>query len=92
MRKRRPSALELQLNGYRLATAEIIYHLPDHPGLLQTFVWQHYDIEPDYPELHRFLDFWSRNIEGKLHSVTVGRTKLLAPPRYANAAGLWQLH
>lgn len=38
-----PSPLELQLKGYRLATAEITYRLPDHPSLLQTFVWQHYD-------------------------------------------------
>ena len=63
--------LELQLRGYSLATAEIIYHLPDHPGLLQSFVWQHYDIEPDYPELHKFLDFWAHNIDGKLHSVAL---------------------
>ena len=41
--------------GYRLATAEIIYHLPDHPSLLQTFIWQHLDLAPDYPELRKFL-------------------------------------
>ena len=52
--------LELQLQGYRLALAEITYHLPDHPGLLQTFVWQHYDLAPKFPELRKFLDFWSR--------------------------------
>ena len=79
MRKTERVSLELQLRGYRLATAEILYHLPDHPGLLQTFVWQHYDIEPDYPELHKFLDFWSRNIDGKLHSVTVARRQLIGP-------------
>ena len=27
-------ALELQLQGYRLATAQIVYRLPDHPGIL----------------------------------------------------------
>ena len=79
MRKTDRVPLELQLQGYRLATAEILYHMPDHPGLLQTFVWQHYDIEPDYPELHKFLDFWSRNIDGKLHSVTVARRRLIGP-------------
>ena len=36
------SAMELQLMGYRLATAEITYRMPDHPAILQTFVWQHY--------------------------------------------------
>jgi uncharacterized protein Usg len=84
--------VELQLKGYRLATAEILYHLPDHPGLLQSFTWQHYDIAPQYPELRRFLDFWTRKIEGRLHSVTVGRTEIVRPARYGHAAGIWQMH
>jgi uncharacterized protein Usg len=92
MRKTDRVPLELQLRGYRLATAEILYHMPDHPGLLQTFIWQHYDIEPHYPELHKFLDFWSRNIEGKLHSVTVARRHLIGPPSHQQAAGVWQVH
>jgi uncharacterized protein Usg len=85
-------ALELQLRGYRLATAEITYRLPDHPSLLQTFVWQHYDIAPEFPELRRFLEFWSTHIEGRLFSVSVGRTELLTPPRHVRAAGMWLLH
>ena len=84
--------LEQQLKGYRLATAEITYRLPDYPSLLQTFIWQHLDLAPSYPELRRFLAFWAEKIEGKLHSVRVGRTQLLAPPRYAHTAGIWQLH
>jgi uncharacterized protein Usg len=68
-----------QLKDYRLTTAEIIYHLPDHPRLLQTFVWQNYDIVPTFPMLVRFLDFWSREIEGKLHSVKVAAVGLITP-------------
>ena len=49
------------LQGYRLTTAEILYHLPDHPHLLQSFLWQQLDLAPRYPELRRFLDFWARN-------------------------------
>jgi uncharacterized protein Usg len=64
-----------QLRDYRLTTAEIIYHLPDHPDLLQSYIWQKLDVAPDYPELRRFLEFWSRNIEGKLHSVRVGQAR-----------------
>lgn len=56
------SNLSLQLRGYRLTTAEIIYRLPDHPGVLQSFVWQNLDLAPHFPVLHRFLDFWERNI------------------------------
>ncbi len=65
------SALALQLKGYRLATAEIFYRLPDHPRLLQAYVWQDYDISPRYPVLKRFLDFWTKDLEGTLHSVRV---------------------
>jgi len=71
--------LVLQLKDYRLTTAEILYHLPDHPKLLQTFLWQEYDLDPHFPELHRFLDFWTREIDGKLHSVRVGSKKLITP-------------
>jgi uncharacterized protein Usg len=66
------SDLKPGLRDYRLTTAEIIYHLPDHPDLLQSFIWQKLDVPPDFPELRRFLEFWSRNIEGKLHSVKIG--------------------
>lgn len=42
------SDLALQLNDYRLTTAEILYRLPDHPRLLQTYVWQELDLLPDF--------------------------------------------
>jgi uncharacterized protein Usg len=86
-----PSPLEMQLNGYRLTTAEITYHLPDHPGILQSFIWQHYDIAPRYPELNKFLDFWVAKIEGKLHTVHVARQQLIGPSRYTHGAE-WRLH
>lgn len=70
--------LILQLKDYRLTTAEIFYHLPDHPSLLQTFLWQEYDLAPKFPELTRFLDFWTREIDGKLHSVFVANKKLIS--------------
>ena len=76
--------LERQLKDYRLTTAEIVYHLPDHPGLLQTFLWQHLDLAPRFPELHKFLDFWARNLEGKLHSVRVAHAKLVTPGRFTH--------
>ena len=76
------SGLALQLNDYRLTTAKILYHMPDHPGLLQTFVWQDYDLAPKYPTLRKFLDFWSRNLDGKLHSVEVASTKLMQAPQW----------
>lgn len=58
---------------YRLTTAEITYRLPDHPLLLQTYIWQKFDIAPEFPVLRKFLDFWQENLEGELHSVRVGQ-------------------
>jgi uncharacterized protein Usg len=80
------------LRQYRLTTAEIVYHLPDHPSLLQTFVWQQVDIAPEFPKLRRFLDFWVRNIEGKLHSVRVGQASLAGPARFRHIAVSRRLH
>jgi uncharacterized protein Usg len=68
-----------QLTGFSLMTAEILYHMPDHPSLLQTYVWQDYDIHPRFPRLMEFLDFWSRNLDGKLYRVTVANKKLVTP-------------
>lgn len=76
---RQESPLDLQLRGYRLATAEIIYHMPDHPHLLQTYLWQFYDLIPDFPELYKFLDFWKDNLDGPLHSVRVASQELITP-------------
>ncbi len=64
-RRERPPA------GCRLATAEIVYRMPDHPQLLQTYVWQGWDSAPRFPALCKFLDFWRRELDGALHSVRV---------------------
>lgn len=71
-----------QFQGYRLTTAEILYHMPDHPGLLQTYIWQELDLAPIFPTLRRFLRFWQRELDGKLHSVRVGSSRMISPARY----------
>jgi uncharacterized protein Usg len=81
-----------RLGGYRLTTAEIIYRMPDHPGLVQSFIWQKLDLAPDFPELRRFLDFWSRNIEGKLHSVIVGQARSAEHGRFRHVSASLRLH
>jgi uncharacterized protein Usg len=70
---------ELALRGYRLTTAEILYHLPDHPRVLQSFIWQELDIAPKYPVLTKFLTFWETNLDGKLHSVRVAVRDAITP-------------
>jgi len=68
-----------QLEGFSLTTAEILYRLPDHPSLLQTYVWQDYDLHPMFPRLKQFLDFWANNLEGRLHKVLVAHSRLIRP-------------
>ncbi|MCB9987783.1 MAG: Usg family protein [Rhodospirillales bacterium] len=67
------------MENYRLTTAEIIYRLPDYPDFLQSFIWQNYDIAPKFPELHNFLNFWKKEIEGSIHSVYVASKKIITP-------------
>lgn len=85
------ASLGLQLRDYRLTTAEILYHLPDHPALLQSFLWQDMDLAPQYPVLRRFLEYWDRNLDGKLHSVKLATQKLITPGelRFAGAEFRW---
>lgn len=70
------------------ATAEIIYRLPDYPALLQSFVWQHLDMAPDFPRLKAFLDYWEENLDGEIHSVRVVRTQLVRPRNMVHARHL----
>ena len=71
--------------GYGIATANILYRLPEHPGLLQSFVWQFYDIAPAYPRLIRFLDFWVAEIDGAIHSVEVAHRQLVTAAEIRHA-------
>lgn len=68
-----------QLEGFGLTTASILYRRPDHVWLLQTYIWQEYDLYPVFPELRRFLRFWAKNLDGPLHSVTVAHSRLILP-------------
>jgi uncharacterized protein Usg len=73
------SGFHLQLEGYGLTTANILYRLPDYPKIIQSYVWQEYDLHPDFPELRKFLEFWMRSLDGPLHSVIVAHSNLIRP-------------
>lgn len=88
----RNRTLALQMKGYSLTTAEILYRLPDYPALLQTYVWQEYDLAPRFPRLRDFLDFWSANLEGPLYRVRVAHRRLIAPQEYRYLDGDLLLH
>jgi len=84
--------IKLMLNDYRLTTAEILYHLPDYPAILQTYLWQEYDKTPDFPVLHHFLNFWERTLEGRLHSVRVASCEIIRPSGYQPISQEFYLH
>ena len=88
----RPSETELMLKGYGLTTAEIFYRMPDFRNVINTFVWQDYDLAPDYPKLFDFIEFWQGQIEGPLHSVRFTHRKLISPGEWRNVVGEWRLH
>ncbi|PEQ14139.1 protein usg [Novosphingobium sp. PC22D] len=81
-----------QLEGYGLSTVEIHYHLPDHPKLLQLFAFQQYDVAPRFPVLKDFLDYWTREIHGPLHSVRVAHQRLIGPSEWRAVDGVISIH
>ncbi|QOZ44366.1 protein usg [Bradyrhizobium sp. CCBAU 53340] len=81
-----------QMLGYGLTTAQILYRMPDHPSLLQTYVWQNYDTFPKFPALTDFLAFWTEKLDGPLHSVTVAHSKLIKPAELRAVDGVFRLN
>ena len=81
-----------QLEGFRLTTAEIVYRMPDCQSLLQTYIWQAYDVAPEFPALHKFLDFWRQALDGPLHSVRIARVGLIKPNEIRAVRELARLH
>jgi uncharacterized protein Usg len=84
--------LDRQLRGYSLATVDIAYWRPDHPGLLQQFSWQLYDLAPAFPELKRFLEYWRREIEATIHSIRVAHRGLIGPSQWRGVDEVLSLH
>jgi len=88
----RHSETELMLKGYGLTTAEIFYRMPDFQSVLNTFIWQEYDLAPDHPRLFKFIAFWQRKIEGPLHSVRFTHRKMIAAGRWRSVTGEFTVH
>jgi len=84
--------LELQLLGWSLTTAEITYRMPDHRSLLQSYIWQEYDLAPRFPQLIKFLGFWTKNLDGPLAEIRVTHKKLIGPAEMRMVDAEWRLH
>jgi len=75
--------LARQLTGWRQTTAEILYRMPDHPALVQTFLWQdmdrwHADPRLTYPRLRQFCKWWNANLDGAIVQVRVAAKQLVS--------------
>ncbi len=81
-----------RLEGFGLTTANILYRMPDHPGILQNYIWQQHDLHPDVPKLREFLDFWTRELDGALYSVTVAHARLIKPTEIKTVGSEFRLH
>ena len=83
---------ELMLAGYGLTTAELFYRIPDYQNVLNSFIWQEYDLAPDHPRLFAFIAFWQDKIDGPLHSVRFTHRKRIGAGRWRNVVKELTLH
>jgi uncharacterized protein Usg len=89
--------LVCHLTSWRHTTAEILYRMPDHPALVQTFVWQdldhwHDDPRLTYPRLRRFCEWWNANLDGPIVQVRVGGTRVVTAGELRHVNAELRLH
>ncbi len=54
-----------------IVTLSILYWMPDYKHILQEFIWQTADVRPEYPRVHRFLNYWHDNIEAVISEIYI---------------------
>jgi len=86
-----------QLTDWRQTTAEILYRMPDHPTLVQTFLWQdldqwHDDPRLTFPRLRKFCDWWNANLDGPIVQVRVGAVPIVGACELRHANVEMHLH
>ena len=54
-----------------IVTINVLYWMPDYTHILQEFLWQTADVRPEYPRVHRFLNYWHDNIEAVISEVNI---------------------
>ena len=50
--------------------------MPDYQVILQQFVWQTADIRPEYPRIHKFLNYWKDNIDAVIAEVKISDSEM----------------
>ena len=47
------------------------YFLPDYVNLVQEFIWQTEDYVPKLPRVHKFLNYWHKEIDAVINEVSI---------------------
>ena len=54
-----------------IVTVNVFYWMPDYQNVLQQFIWQTDDVRPEYPRVHKFLNYWHDNIEAVIEEIKI---------------------
>ena len=54
-----------------IVTLNVLYWMPDYTHILQEFIWQTADVRPEYPRVHKFLNYWHDNIEAVIEEIKI---------------------
>jgi uncharacterized protein Usg len=54
-----------------LVTLHIYYVIPGFQLILNEFLWQTLDVRPRYPRVHRFLNYWHREIDAVIKEIII---------------------
>ena len=54
-----------------IVTVSVFYWMPDHQHVLQQFIWQTDDVRPEYPRVHKFLNYWYDNIDAVISEIEI---------------------
>jgi uncharacterized protein Usg len=86
-----------KLGEWRQITAEILYCMPDHRSLVQSFIWQdmdRWDADPAqaFPRLRQFCAWWNATLEGPIVQVRVGDTPLVGAVELKALLPVFHLH
>ena len=83
---------QARLQGAGLLTTEILYYMPDHRSVLQSFVWQTIDAAPVFPRLNAFLDHSRREVDAMIHSIRVAHSDWVGPAELRTVNSRWVLN
>jgi uncharacterized protein Usg len=81
-----------KLKGYRIVTVDVFYYMPDYQSLIQEFIWQTPDKVPELYRVHKFLNYWHKNIDAVVKEILVTYDSSLGPTKYKSVDHFFSLN